>query len=75
MGAHLPARSLAPELMDDPALDAIEHERALRGLDRTNRWCATADSIWRPIENLARARGLTLGPAVWALLRQPLGDC
>ncbi len=23
----------------------------------------------------ARARGLTLGPTVWALLREPLGDC
>ena len=29
-------RTLVPELMDDPALERGEHERALRGLSRLN---------------------------------------
>jgi SAM-dependent methyltransferase len=50
------ARILEPEVMDDPALDASEHRRALRGLSRLNR-LGRADSIlWSALSDLARDR-------------------
>jgi 2-polyprenyl-3-methyl-5-hydroxy-6-metoxy-1,4-benzoquinol methylase len=37
------------EVMDDPALDADAHHRALVGLGRINRISQTADALWRAI--------------------------
>ena len=39
--------------MDDPSLPAAEHEQALRGLARLNRWSGSARILWRPISCLA----------------------
>lgn len=50
----LSARVLQPELMDDPALDAAEHARALRGLRLVNRASATPASLWQRLLPLAR---------------------
>ena len=48
------SRELVPELMDDPALDAAAHRRALAGLARIHRWSGTAHAVWREVEPLAR---------------------
>jgi 2-polyprenyl-3-methyl-5-hydroxy-6-metoxy-1,4-benzoquinol methylase len=45
----LSRRILESESMDDPALDAAEHERALRGLRRIRFISGAARTIWRPI--------------------------
>jgi 2-polyprenyl-3-methyl-5-hydroxy-6-metoxy-1,4-benzoquinol methylase len=50
-------RVLQPELMDDPALDAAEHGRALRALCRLNRVSRAANILWHPIFELAGAPG------------------
>ncbi len=47
--ADLTARAREPELMDDPSLPAGDHERALRGLARLNRWSRCASAIWRDV--------------------------
>jgi len=47
-------RHLLPEMMDQPDLDPREHHRALEGLERINRWSATARTLWRPIRHLLR---------------------
>lgn len=47
-------RVLVGELMDDPALGAHAHERALRGLARLNRASRAAAAFWRPLRALAR---------------------
>ena len=39
-------RRVEPEVMDDPALDADRHRRALRGLGRLNRLSGSARLIW-----------------------------
>jgi len=52
-------RAIEPELMDDPALDAEAHRRALRGLRRLNGFSASAACVWRAIEDLARSNGFT----------------
>jgi 2-polyprenyl-3-methyl-5-hydroxy-6-metoxy-1,4-benzoquinol methylase len=44
-----------PELMDDPALDARQHARALRGLRAINRFSRSARIVWRPIERLIQS--------------------
>ena len=46
-------RILVPERMDDPDLDQKSHFRALRGLQRINRWTGNASLVWRPILQLA----------------------
>jgi SAM-dependent methyltransferase len=55
--AGLCARSRIPELMDDPALDPVEHRRALAGLARLNRFSGSASVLWPSIRDLARKLG------------------
>jgi SAM-dependent methyltransferase len=38
--------------MDDPALPAAEHSRALRGLRRINRWSGAASFMWKAIRSI-----------------------
>lgn len=47
-------RQLEPELMDDPAIAAEEHDAALRGLRRLNALSDSAGVVWGPIRRLAR---------------------
>jgi 2-polyprenyl-3-methyl-5-hydroxy-6-metoxy-1,4-benzoquinol methylase len=47
-------RHLIPEVMDRPDLDRHEHQHALAGLERINRWSASAGMLWRPIRQLLR---------------------
>ena len=48
-------RCREPEVMDDPALDPGEHARALKGLQRINRFSRSAHHVLlRPILRLAR---------------------
>ena len=51
-------RTLTPELMDDPAIDPVEHSRALRALARINRLSDSARILWGPI----RAEAARAGP-------------
>lgn len=51
--AGLHARRLRPELMDDPAIDAVRLEAALRGIQRLNRASFAARLLWGPIRHLA----------------------
>ncbi len=53
--SSIAARSLEPEVMDDPELDQARHWHALRGLARINLLSASAGIIWRPIQQLARS--------------------
>ena len=46
------ARTLVPELMDDPGIDPREHRRALDGLARLNRVSMIERPIWREIRAL-----------------------
>ena len=55
--AHVPPRDLQPELMDDPALSADEHRRALRGLTRLNALSGSANVLWPAVRKLARELG------------------
>ena len=48
----LSRRERLPELMDDPALEAPRHHRALTGLARLNRWTVVPDMLWRRIKPL-----------------------
>jgi len=50
-------RVLVPEQMDDPDLDRDEHELALRGLQRINRWTRNAALVWKHVSKLARDTG------------------
>lgn len=50
----LTRRDMQPERMDDPALDAGQHERALRGLRRINRWSGSCRILWPAIHDIAR---------------------
>lgn len=47
-------RTKVPELMDDPNLDSLAHERALKGLESINRLSRADTMMWTPIESLAR---------------------
>lgn len=47
-------RVLVGELMDDPALDPIEHAHALRGLSRLNTLSGVAGQMYRPLKSLAQ---------------------
>jgi 2-polyprenyl-3-methyl-5-hydroxy-6-metoxy-1,4-benzoquinol methylase len=47
-------RRRQPELMDQPGLDAGEHDRALQGLERINRWSFSARIVWKPLKFAAR---------------------
>ena len=42
-------RHIVPELMDDPQLDHLEHQRALAGLRRINRLCGTGRQLAKSI--------------------------
>jgi 2-polyprenyl-3-methyl-5-hydroxy-6-metoxy-1,4-benzoquinol methylase len=42
-------RRRRPEIMDLPDLDMERHVRALRGLERINRWSGSARLLWGPI--------------------------
>jgi len=48
---------LQPELMDDPALPAEEHRRALRGLARLNALSGSVGVLWPEVRKLARELG------------------
>jgi SAM-dependent methyltransferase len=58
--AGLTERRRRPELMDDPALDPVEHTRALRGLGRINALSRSAAIFWPSIARLARSGGGTV---------------
>lgn len=47
-------RHRQPELMDDPALDPVEHRRALAGLARINSLSGSAKVLWPALRKLAR---------------------
>lgn len=49
-------RHLVPEQMDDPDLDPREHERALAGLRRINRFSGTAAQLQREFLRIAASR-------------------
>lgn len=49
-------RHLVPEKMDDPSLDPKEHERALAGLRRINRFSGTAAQLQQEILRIAASR-------------------
>lgn len=53
----LATRQLVPELMDDPAIDADEHRRALRGLARLTRLSRSAHVIRNALVDLAPPPG------------------
>jgi 2-polyprenyl-3-methyl-5-hydroxy-6-metoxy-1,4-benzoquinol methylase len=53
LNGNLDQRSLVPELMDDPALDASQHRQALRGLRRINLLSGTVSRIGKSIIRLA----------------------
>ncbi len=53
----LSARSLKPEAMDQPGLDAGRHRHALNGLARLNWWSGSSRPFRRPLGMLARATG------------------
>jgi SAM-dependent methyltransferase len=57
--ASLAERHRRPEVMDDPALDPVEHARALRGLGRINALSRSAAILWPAIARLAREKGGT----------------
>jgi 2-polyprenyl-3-methyl-5-hydroxy-6-metoxy-1,4-benzoquinol methylase len=53
----LSQRRRIPELMDDPAIDPLEHRRALEGLARINRWSGSAGVLWPVVQEVARRKG------------------
>jgi 2-polyprenyl-3-methyl-5-hydroxy-6-metoxy-1,4-benzoquinol methylase len=54
--ASMKQRHLVPEQMDDPDLDPREHERALAGLRRINRFSGTAAQLQREFLRIAASR-------------------
>ena len=48
------SRVLVPELMDDPAIDPVEHRRALNGLRRVNALCQTGKHVAKEILAIAK---------------------
>lgn len=54
------SRSLVPELMDDPGLDASEHDAALQGLARLNRVSGIHATVWRAVTEMAGNAPCTL---------------
>jgi 2-polyprenyl-3-methyl-5-hydroxy-6-metoxy-1,4-benzoquinol methylase len=54
MLASLTRRAVEPELMDDPGLDPAEHQRALRGLARINRWSRSVAVLWPVLRDVAK---------------------
>lgn len=64
----LKSRHLVPELMDDPNLPAADHQLALHGLRRINRFSGTVSSLCSTILELATPVNATPGPRPWVLL-------
>jgi len=58
--SRLRIRERIPELMDDPAIDPVEHRRALAALARVNRFSNSAGVLWPPILKLSRELGRTI---------------
>jgi len=54
MGLVSLPRTLEPEIMDDPGLDAERHYGALRGLARINRWSGSVRIVWPAIVALCK---------------------
>jgi len=52
--AGLRTRQRVSELMDDPAIDPVEHRRALVALARLNRFSNSVGVLWPAIARLAR---------------------
>lgn len=50
-------RRRQPELMDQPGLDAADHCRALRGLERINFWSGSVRILWQPLRRLSAMLG------------------
>ena len=48
------SRVLVPERMDDPAIDPVEHRRALLGLRRVNKLCQTGKQVAKEILCVAK---------------------
>jgi len=69
----MPPRTLQPELMDDPALDAESHAGALRGLARINRVCRAADALWPHVEHALSSIPIS-SPAPLSLLDLATGS-
>jgi 2-polyprenyl-3-methyl-5-hydroxy-6-metoxy-1,4-benzoquinol methylase len=57
MGIDLTHRDRQPELMDDPALDADQHRRALNGLGRVNRFSGSTATLWPAIRAVSEQNG------------------
>src|SRR5262245_5932059 len=51
---NLRERRREPERMDQPDLEQAQHEAALRGLERINRWSGSARILWAPILSLTQ---------------------
>ena len=47
-------RRVVPELMDDPGIASPDHEAALAGLARLNRWSRSDAGLWVTLRNEAR---------------------
>lgn len=60
MLSGLHTRERIPELMDDPAIDPVEHRRALVGLARLNRVSDSSGVLWPAVAKLARELGRPL---------------
>ena len=52
-------RDRRPEVMDQPGLDPVEHDRALQGLRRINGISRCVPGLFRHVETLARERPST----------------
>ena len=50
-------RTLESEWMDNPGLEARQHDEALAGLARINRISGTLRAVWKPLRGLARRHG------------------
>lgn len=68
---RLEQRQLQPELMDDPQLPQIEHQQALRGLQRVHRVSGTTGRLWRTI---LRAIPASVPDRPWRILDVGCGD-
>lgn len=51
----LTRRDRRAELMDDPAIDSADHQAALIGLRRVNRWSRSSAIVWPTIRDLAKS--------------------
>ncbi|MCA9134139.1 MAG: methyltransferase domain-containing protein [Planctomycetales bacterium] len=73
---QLATRCRLPEKMDDPQLEATQHVRALRGLQRVHAVSGTLGRLWQPLERLfaeqsgRELRVMDVGCGDGVLLRQ-----